>query len=269
MNRTFRSEWIKQRHARFLVGWGGVLVGAPALITLAVFLTAGQLGEAGAGMPADDGLPTVESLSQIGGMTTGLTEAATFLGILALALAAVRVTMEFSHGTWRALLVTEPHRLRVLGGKLLAISSFLAAAMVLATIVSVGMAWLLAPRAGIDTAGWITDGALWHLAATYATVAVATVVHGLIGAALGLLTRSAVGAIGIGVGWLLVVEQLVAGLWEPVARWLPGINLMVLAHGGQPGQTSYDALAAMVVAIVAVVAVAFAASLLHRRDVLA
>ncbi len=269
MSRTFRAEWIKQRHARFLLGWGGLLAGVPALITLAIFLTAGQLDRTASGRPADPALPTVAHLSQAGGMTTGLTESATFLGILALALVAVRVTMEFSHGTWRALLVTEPQRLQVLGGKLLALSSYLAAATLLATIISAVTAWLLAPQIGIDTGAWATAGALRHVAADAANVTVATIVHGLLGAALGVLTRSAVGAIGIGVGWLLVVEQLLSGLFEPAARWLPGINLLLVAHGGPPSHTTYDAAAMVFVIVLGAAALAAAAVLLQRRDVLA
>jgi ABC-2 type transport system permease protein len=93
---------------------------------------------------------------------------AAFYGIVALALFASNLAGEFNKGTLRMLFVTEPHRLKVLAGKLLALSSFVAAAIA-ATLASASALALMASRVGVETAAWWTTDGLAAIGAAYIT----------------------------------------------------------------------------------------------------
>lgn len=62
--------------------------------------------------------------------------------------------------------------------------------------------------------------------------ALAMIGYGLLGAALAVLVRSPVAAIGAGVAWLLPVESILSGAISSADRWLPGQLLGTLAEGG-------------------------------------
>ncbi|NDH38401.1 MAG: ABC transporter permease, partial [Actinobacteria bacterium] len=55
-----------------------------------------------------------------------------------------------------------------------------------------------------------------------------------IGMVLGLLLRSPISSISIGVGWLFIVESILSIAWSPSGNWLPGSLLSVVANGGAP-----------------------------------
>jgi ABC-type transport system involved in multi-copper enzyme maturation permease subunit len=57
-------------------------------------------------------------------------------------------------------------------------------------------------------------------------------VWGSIGLALATLTRSAGVAIGIGVGYVLLVEAVISAVATGISDWLPGSILTALAQGG-------------------------------------
>lgn len=268
MIRAVRSEWVKQLRLRFLAGWAGVMVALPLVLTWVLFANAESAGgEEAAGGPPPGAVPTVRALSQPEGLIAGVEQAAGFLGVVALALVAVRVAMEYSHGTWRVLLVTEPGRLRLLGGKLIGLASLLALVTALTTAASIAVAFLVAPEA-VDTAAWTTGEAGSVVAATYLNVTGATITYGLLGAALAMITRSAAAAIAIGVGWLLVLEQIVGGIWAFTREWLPGTALAAFAQGGQAGQAGMGyATAAAIVAAAAALSVVVTTAVFVRRDV--
>jgi hypothetical protein len=69
---------------------------------------------------------------------------------------------------------------------------------------------------------------------TFGNVLISTIGYGTIGMVLGLVLRSPISSISIGVGWLLVVESIVSIAWSPSADWMPGSLLGVVAAGGSP-----------------------------------
>jgi ABC-type transport system involved in multi-copper enzyme maturation permease subunit len=183
------------------------------------------------------------------------------VGIVALALAALSVARDFELGTIRNLLVAQPRRGILLSGKLLAQGSFMVIGIAVAGVVSVVLAYALAPGKGTSTD-------LWTLGATLETVglvAIATILYGLLGAALGMVTRSAAISITIGAGYLLIAERLISLIWDTSGEWLPAGILAAFAAGGT--QAVSFGKAASFVAIYAVLALAVTFTVFLRRDV--
>ena len=89
----------------------------------------------------------------------------------------------------------------------------------------------LARLEGIETDAWKTDF-VPHLVSSYFNFAVAGLVWGLIGLMLAVLTRSSALAIGVGIGYLLVVESLIGIIAPDSTVYLPGGTLNALVSGG-------------------------------------
>ena len=74
--------------------------------------------------------------------------------------------------------------------------------------------------------------------------AIATVIWGLFGALLAMVSRSAAISIAAGVGYFLIGEQLILqSLWPSTADWLPAGTLNTLASGGSSTVSFTTALA--------------------------
>lgn len=121
--RAFRSEWVKLSRRNTLLGFGGAIVGLTVLFTALAFLSVG-----GANVDLDggqsDAFVTAAVLSTSEGSAFAITNLASMLGVVALALFASNMAGEFNKGTIRMLFVTEPNRVKVLAGKLAALASF-------------------------------------------------------------------------------------------------------------------------------------------------
>jgi ABC-2 type transport system permease protein len=204
-----------------------------------------------------------------------------FAGALALILGVLVVGSEDGWGTLTTLLVQRPSRLDVLGGKLgvlvaaagtaLAVT-FATGAAVSATLATVEDEPLSWPPAGDLVAGF---GAGWLVVTAWC----------LVGAALATVLRGVALPIGLGVVWVLAVENLVSAVagsvltaLQPVRDLMPGANAGSLVHAltadvaagaATPGIT--DAVsggrAAVTLTAYVVVSVAVAAVVLRRRDV--
>jgi hypothetical protein len=82
---------------------------------------------------------------------------------------------------------------------------------------------------------------------------------------MGLLLRSPITSISIGVLWMLIIETLLGAVKSSTLNWLPGNQLHVIAMGGTP-QVSYShgmTLAAIYIGVGGLVA----SVLFSRRDV--
>ena len=82
---------------------------------------------------------------------------------------------------------------------------------------------------------------------------------------LGLLLRSPISAISIGVLWMLIIENLIGAVKPVTLKWMPGNQLQTIAQGGST-EVSYShalTLGSIYVLVGAVVAVV----LFSRRDV--
>jgi hypothetical protein len=90
---------------------------------------------------------------------------------------------------------------------------------------------------------------------------------GVIGVAVGALVRQQVAAVVGALVWVLVVENLGAGLLRDAGRYLPGQAAHALADASQAGTLLAPALGAAVLAAYALVALALAALRMVRTDI--
>ena len=155
MLRSYKSELIRFRKTAFL--GAGIMAAFTALVTTLTFVGF----EEGTGPGAGRGpIAAVGDLASVDGALAGLAAAATMIGIVALALFAISVARDYERGTIRQLLVGEPRRALVLGGKMLALLTTVVAGVAGAAVVGIGAAFALAPIAGVSTAAWTTGGAV-------------------------------------------------------------------------------------------------------------
>lgn len=229
MLRTFSSEVIRFRRTG-LIG-AGIMIAFTVLVTTLTFIGFDESAGPGPG-GGGRGLPGVTDLASVEGLMAGLASAATMIGIVGLALFAISVARDYERGTIRQLLVGEPRRALVLGGKILALLATVVAGVIVSAIVGVGAAFALAPVAEVPTSAWTTGAAVSAAFSTTANVMIATAVWGLAGAALAMVTRTASAAITVGIGYLLVGEPLLQLVWDTSSDWLVSGTLTTFTEGG-------------------------------------
>ncbi len=226
----FRAEWRKLLRPTLFLGSMGVVVAVTALIVSLLFLLIdSEMGNADRGVRI-----TRDVLALPTGISLGFSNSSGLLGLVALCVFAAQTAQEYTYGTLRSLLVREPRRIRLLLGKYMAMGLFAFITVLISAIVSVSLAFALSGTAQVSTDAWSTDVALTNLLETFLNVMISTFGYGTIGMILGLVLRSPISSISIGVGWLLVVESIVSIAWSPSGNWMPGILLSVVASGGSP-----------------------------------
>lgn len=231
---------------------------------------------------AQDGVPPEQLLADllpINLVSNVLDGYPVFGGALVLVLGALITGGEYGLGTMKTILTQRPRRLSVLGGMLAALAVTVIAIGLTSFAFSAGASLLIAVTESASTtlpsasevitglgAGWLILG-MW----------------GLMGLLAGLAFRGTSLAIGLGLVWALVVENLIRAtsslldVFDTVQRALPGVNAGSLAaaiRGDTPGQAApgVEAVvgggqAVLVLGIYAVVFVLAAAALLRQRDV--
>jgi ABC-type transport system involved in multi-copper enzyme maturation permease subunit len=235
---------------------------------------AGYAGGTG-GPRAERGLAALLPAELVGNSIGGLP---VFLGALMLILGVLAVGGEYGWGTWKTVLGQHPARLSVYGGKLVVLAGatlagvlavFAAGAAtsaVIATVEGQPMSW---PSPGGLAAG---VGAGWLVAAMWA----------VLGALLGTALRGVALPVGLGLVWLLAVQNLLALIAAPLLDWvagaqkaLPGPNAgaLVAALGAGTDTPGVQALVGggQAAAVVGAYLLAFAVlggALLRRRDIL-
>jgi len=137
--------------------------------------------------------------------------------------------------------------------------------VVIAALVSIGISYFLSDRARVSTELWFTSEGFQEIGKTLLNVSISVIYFGIVGMVLGLLLRSPISAISIGVLWLLIIENLIGAVKPVTLEWMPGSQLSTIAQGGSPEITYSHALIlgssyVFVGAIVATV-------LFSRRDV--
>lgn len=264
MIRAVLSQWVRLRRRSLVLGWGGAVVAFSVLATVLTLRRVG--GDSGGGMGSEMSFLAAD-LAEADGMAMVLGVAAMFLGVLTLGLVATLVANEYAHGTIRTLLLEQPRRLRLLGGQLLALAVFAAAAVVAAALAATAVGLAIAPGQGVETAAWLTAEGYAALAAAIGNLILSTLGWGVIGALLAVVLRSPAPAVAAGVAYALPVEMLLASVWDDAARWLPRGLLDSLAAGGTP-LVSYGRASALI-ALYTVAALTVIAVLFARRDVTA
>jgi ABC-2 type transport system permease protein len=276
MRGAFASEFYKLRRPGILLGCFGLIVGMSLLIATILFLTAKPQAQlvadalANAGQPSRTGL-SFETLEKPDGYATAFQFAGQIIGVVALVVFAQNFGAEYGQGTLKMLLAREPRRIRILGAKLAALAVLVVAAVLAAFVLQTALVAGLAHIKGLDTSQWWTaqsalDGTLLVL-----RVAGAALAWGSMGTFLAVLLRAAPPAIGIGIGYTLLVEGILAFALKGATKWLPGQALTSFVAWGTP-RTPGEALlppawASAAVALYAVAFVVAAATLLSRRDV--
>lgn len=258
MMRAYRSEWLKMWRPALILGGAGPMIG---FAVLAIVLMLRRLDRGG-----PEGLTTA-ALSTTNGFALLMTITVTFVGVIALAISAVVVGQEYSYGTWRNLLVRQPHRLRLLAGKGLALATFIAIAAVLADGAALVAAALLAPGHGVNTTAWFSSAGTQSLLSNGGNMVLSTLAFGAMGAVLALVLRSTAASIAAGLAYALVAERLLVSVWPEGQTWLPGQVIDAVARGGTFAITYSSAL--LLLGLYLVIALAIAGALFRRRDIAA
>jgi ABC-2 type transport system permease protein len=256
---AFLSQWVRLRRRTVLLATLGGSAGFAVLTAIMTFTSAEE-------RPVRSGqaFPSAAELARPDGVVAALAEATESLGVVALAVGAWAIASEYSQGTLRNLLVRQPRRLTLLAGSVLALLLLVTLAALLACAAAVMAAYAAAPGRDIDTGAW----SLVEAAAAAGNTALAMAGFALLGAALGVLLRSPVAAIGVGVAYVLPVEQiLLGGAVDGAERWLPGQLLDALADGGTE-TVGYGHAVGILALYVTATAIA-CALLFKRRDVTA
>jgi ABC-type transport system involved in multi-copper enzyme maturation permease subunit len=230
MIRVFRAEWRKLRRPTLFLGALGAVIGVSGLVTSLLFLLIdSQSGNAERGERI-----TRDILQLPSGVSIGFSNSAGLLGLVALCVFAAQTAQEYTYGTLRNLLVRQPRRIQLLLGKYFSMAIFATATVLVSAVTAIGLAFALSGRAKVSTTQWTTSDARSALLHTFINVLISTIGYGTVGMILGLLLRSPISSISIGVGWLLVVESIIAIAWKPSAKWMPGQLLSIVSSGGTP-----------------------------------
>ena len=261
MIRVFFAEWRKLRRPPLFLGTMAAVVGASALVTSLLFL----LIDSPHGNAREGQLVNRASLELPHGLSVGFSSSAGLLGLVALCIFASQTAQEYTHGTLRNLLVRQPRRLTLLLGKFLAMCFFALISVILSAIVSITLAFALSGKAKIVTMAWSTSDARIGVMHTFINVLLSVIAYGTIGMILGLLLRSPISAISIGVAWLLVVENIIAATVKNSGKWMPGQLMNSIAAGGDITASYSHALT--ILSAYLLVGIAIASVLFRRRDV--
>jgi ABC-type transport system involved in multi-copper enzyme maturation permease subunit len=260
---TIRSELVRLRRPRLLIGWAGLMALFAVLVNTVMFGTVGNGTELPPGAPGVS-FPTATELAGPDGLVAGLAAAASMFGVVTLSFWAIATATDYSSGLIRLLVAAQPHRWRLLAGKVLALAGVTAITTTIALIVNVAVAMPAAGAAGISTAAWGTD-LVTTVAGAWINAYAAMLAWGVIGLVLAVVTRSAAVAISIGVGYVLVPESIVKMGLGDGTDWLLGSTLSALAAGGT---TTLSHAAALTVAVgYVIIGLGAAGVLVTRRDV--
>ncbi|URN11131.1 hypothetical protein LUW77_01500 [Streptomyces radiopugnans] len=178
---------------------------------------------------------------------------------------AIATAGDYSTGLIRLLASAQPDRVRLLLGKVAALTVWTAAATTVALIANLVIAPMAAyARSDVDVSAWGQDIGP-TLAAAWANLFCTLFVWGVIGLVLALVTRSAAISISVGVGYVLVVESVITAALDAIADRTPGATLSALAQGGTPGIPYGSAL--MTGALYTLVGLGIAFTVFKRRDI--
>lgn len=213
-----------------------------------------------------------------------LLAASYFLVFAAFLIGASFVGAEFSTGAIGNWLTFEPRRLRVYASKLLAAAIGLAPVVAVVLAIQLIGSFLIIDQLG-DTS--TTTGKVWgDLVATGGRVVLMTALAAALGGVVGLLLRHTAAAIGLAMGYLVLIEGVFAGFLSQAQPWLVKLNFdAFVRHGteyyvtecstGSDGNYMCDSIektlsfehGAWYLGILAVALVLLGAAVFHRRDV--
>jgi ABC-2 type transport system permease protein len=258
---AFRSESIRTfRRRLMLLGFG--LAAVFGILTTLVTFTTATINPATSGPQA--GFATIAQLEAPGGFLGGFTLLGRLLGVAVLSVWALSVASDYDSGFIRLLTQAEPNRLRLFFGKVGSLVCFTMLMSIIAMAVSVPMAKPLAQSKHISTVAW-TNGFVSHALSGIVNLTLASITWGAIGLLIAMKTKNSGFAIGVGVGWLLLIEPIIKMASSKLADYMPGGIIGALTVGGNP-QISWM-LGLIVTLIYLGVALGLAFFIFRRRDI--
>jgi ABC-2 type transport system permease protein len=226
MINAFRSELLKLRRRRFLLGCFGAAAAVGVLGSFVSVLTANTTAGPGGGVS------TAVKLVRYDGLVSGIGLLGNLLGLIALVIGAFCVSQEFSVGTIRNLLIRQPKRGALLAGKLSAIALLIIVCAFVSVVAAIGSAFAIAPLKHFSTAAWLSgDGLMAAVKMTLRLVS-AQLVFGSVGTCLAMLFKSPTPAISIGLAWTMLIEILLGAISKSFNKFLPGQLAAALVEGG-------------------------------------
>jgi len=231
------------------------------LFTSIVFLRVGAKG----GNGRRGTVITAAELSHASGFLYGFKLVGTFLGLVALCIFASQTAQEYTYGTLRNLLVRQSSRMKILAGKFISMTIFAILMVLLSGVITISLSYLLAGHAKVNTSAWSSGSAMHLLAQSALNIFIQTLSYGLFGMILGLLLRSPISAIAIGVIWSLILETILGAVLASTAKWLPAANFSNIGQGGSV-EVSYKH-SLLISIIYLTVGSAIVSLLFKRRDV--
>jgi len=268
MIRAVGAEWRKTLRRGMIVGGIGVMVAFSLLAVTIRFVNAEEGAPPGEGAPQARG-PPIFSREELETETGPVLAFAGFsgglMGVVSLVLFAQSVGAEYGWGTLRVMLTREPRRILFLGGKLVAMTLFVGLGILVALLVQYVAAIAFALGMNVDMGAWWTATGFLEAGSAFLRVWFTGTVWGLFGTVLALGFRSAAPAIGTGIGYALVAENLLTLAWDDGRKWLPGQLLGMFNTGvGNPVELP---IAGLLLAAYAVAFVVASAILIRVRDV--
>lgn len=272
MIRAFRSEWVKLRRLSLISGTLGAMAFFVVVSNFFLFRIASLPPAQGPQQNRGPRGGREFLLSQVtgsGGAVRGFAGTAGIISLVVLIVFASNVGNEYKQGTLRFLLAGEPRRLRLLGGKILALASFAVVAVLGTLLIGVAAAFFFSSIFDVDNSRWWSATGLQEVASTYLNVAAAATCWGILGGGLAIALRTSTAAIGVGAVYLLLGEALLGLAARAVVDfgpvWFPGEALEALGSGGTPASSYVRA--AMLAAGYLGAAALGAGAAFARRDV--
>ena len=262
MTRIIKAELLRLVHRRTLL----IMAAASLLFSLVAALSVFSSIES-SGVASRRGGTTLAALAGHGGGTEAFAVGASFVGFFVFVTFIALLAGEFSGGTFRALLLREPHRLRVIIGKLAGILLVAAAAVALAEAFTFVLSLIMAPTKDIATTDWFSLRSLGDAGRDYATVFAGVAGWAIFGTTLAVIFRSAPLALGVGFAWAGPFENITVDSWHAGYRFFPGQVLGSLIRGGTAELGLGRAL--LTASLYAAVAATVTLALVSRRDVTA
>jgi ABC-2 type transport system permease protein len=247
-----RSEWCKLLRRGQVLGTWGTMAGMGLLLAILVMANAGTPPpppEACTGPTPDLAAcqaalqqrsqeeqrsgPTIDValIEATDGWVLPFSATGQILGIVALVVAAGNLATEYTSGTLKGLLVREPRRTVLLGGKILAIWGFVTVGIAITLVLTTSTTVVLAFLRGIATDAWFTPEGFGKLAMAFLNVTLAAWMWALLGLMLAMVFRSGPPAIGIGIAYPLLVEGLLGLVLPDMVKWMPGQVLAAVGNG--------------------------------------
>ena len=199
-----------------------------------------------------------------------------FGGALAMVIGALAAGNGFGWGTWKTVFTQGPSRLATVGGSLLAVTLIVVAMITATLVLYLGVSSLIAVTEGHE----IVMPSLEAVAKAYGTGFLVLEMWAVLGFLVGVIAKGPSIAVGLGLVWALVVENLLRGVGglisavETFTHVLPGtaggslVGALVGDRSGTPGVVTTIGGEQALITVAAYVLVAAVAALvmMRRRD---